>query len=135
MFLVAPHPHLVLIMLLNQLHLMEKISGNEAAETLQNNLYDGDLLKSVVDEDKAMKVIKEVKAMCASGCFRVNKFLSNSKKVLQSIRLDDRRARVKNKDLLANFPSENAFGVRWNTKTNTFEFSQESNTVFVEFCL
>ena len=73
--------------------------GKEAAETLQNSFYVDDL-KSVDDEDKAIKLIKEVKAMCASGGFRLTKFLCNSKKVLQSIPEDDRRAGVKDKDLV-----------------------------------
>ena len=77
--------------------------GKEAMETLQNNFYVGDLLKSVDDEDKAIKPIKEVKAMCASGGFRLKKFLCNSKKVLQSIPKDDKRADVKDKNLVVNF--------------------------------
>ena len=96
--------------------------GKEAAETLQNNFYVDDLLKSVDDEDKAIKLIKEVKAMCASGGFRLTKFLCNSKKVLQSIPEDDRRAGVKDKDLVGKLPSENTLGVHWNTETDTFEF-------------
>ena len=69
-----------------------------------------------------MMLIKEVKAMCASGGFRLTKFLSNSKKVLQSIFKDDRRAGVKDKDSVGNLPSENIPVVHWNTETNTFEF-------------
>ena len=48
--------------------------------------------------------------MCASG-FRLTKFLCNSKKVLQSIPEDDRRAGVKDKDLVGKLPSENTLGV------------------------
>ena len=120
MFLVAPHPHLAVIMLLKELQLMEKRLVKEAAETLQNNFYVDDLLKSVDDEDTAIKLIKEVKAMCASGGFRLTKFLCNSKKVLQSIPEDDRRAGVKDKDLVGKLPSENTLGVHWNTETDTF---------------
>ena len=85
--------------------------GKEAAETLLNNFYVDDLLKSVDDEDKAIKLVKEVKAMCASGGFRLTKFLCNSKKVLQSIPEDDRRAGVKDKDLVGKLLSENTLGV------------------------
>ena len=56
--------------------------GKEAAKTLQNNFYVNDFLKSVDDKDSTMKLIKEVKAMCASSGFRLTKFLSNSKRVL-----------------------------------------------------
>ena len=43
--------------------------GEEAAETLQNNFYVDDFLKSADDEDKAIKLLKEVKAMCALSSF------------------------------------------------------------------
>ena len=96
--------------------------GKETTETLQNNFYVDDLLKSVDDEDEAIKLIKEVKAICASGRFRLTKFLCNSKKVLKSISEDDRRAGVNDKDLVSKVPSENILGVYWNTETDTFEF-------------
>ena len=51
--------------------------------------------------------------MCASGGFRLIKFLCNSKKVLQSIPEDNRRARVKDKDFIDKLPSENTVGVHW----------------------
>ena len=85
--------------------------GKEAAETLQNNFYVDDVLKSVDDEDKVMKLIKEVKAMCASDVFRLTKLISSSKKVHESIPEDNRRAGVKDKDLVGNLQSENTLGV------------------------
>ena len=60
--------------------------------------------------------------MGASGGFRLTKFLCNSKKVLQSIPEDDRRAGVKDKDLVGKLPSENTLGVHWNIETDAFEF-------------
>ena len=59
-----------------------------------------DLLKSLDNEREAIKLIKNVKAMCASGGFKLTKFLSNSKQVLQSIDKVDRRQGVKGKDLM-----------------------------------
>ena len=59
--------------------------------------------------------------MCIK-CFRSTKFLCNSKKVLQSIPADDRRAAVKDKDLVGKLPSENILGVHKDTETDTFEF-------------
>ena len=52
-----------------------------AVETLQNNFYVDDLLKSLDNERQAIKLIKNVKAMCASGGFKLTKFVSNSKQV------------------------------------------------------
>ena len=69
------------------------------------------LLKSLDNEMEAIKLIKNVKAMCASGGFKLTKFLSNSKQVLQSIDEADRRQGVKDKDLLDDLPAEQALGV------------------------
>ena len=51
-----------------------------------------------------MKLIKEVKAMSAWDGFTLTMLLSNSKKVLNQYLEDDRRARVKDKDLVCNLP-------------------------------
>ena len=80
-------------------------------KTLQDNFYVDNLLKSLDNEMEAIKLIKNVKAMCASGGFKLTKFLSNSKQVLQSIDEADRRQGVKDKDLLDDLPAEQALGV------------------------
>ena len=49
--------------------------------------------------------------MCASGGFKLTKFLSNSKQVLQSIDEADKRQGVKDKDLIDDLPAEQALGV------------------------
>ena len=63
-------------------------------------------LKSLDNKREAIKLIKNVKAMCASGEFKLTKFLSNSKQVLQSIDEADRRQGVKDKDLMVDLPAE-----------------------------
>ena len=44
-------------------------SGEEAAQTLQNNFYVDDLLKSVANEDIAVQLIKKLTGMCHEGGF------------------------------------------------------------------
>ena len=53
-----------------------------------------DLLKLLDNEKEAIKLIKDVKEMCASGGFKLTKFLSNSKEVSQSIDEADKRQGV-----------------------------------------
>ena len=96
--------------------------GKAAAETLQDNFYVDNLLKSLDNEKEAIKLIKNVKAICASGDFKLTKFLSNSKQVLQSIDEADRRQGVKDKDLMGDLPAERALGVLWDTETDKFGF-------------
>ena len=94
--------------------------GKAAAETLQDNFYVDDLLKSLDKEREAIKLIKNVKAMCASGGFKLTKFLSNNKQVLESIDEADRRQGVKGKDLMGDLPAGQALGVLWDTETDKF---------------
>ena len=96
--------------------------GKEAAEVLQENFYVDDMLKSVDEEDHAIQLVKNVKDLCASGGFHLTKFLSNSKKVLQSISENDRRKGVKDVDLTGDLPSERTLGVLWNADTDQFGF-------------
>ena len=96
--------------------------GLEAAKTLQNNFYVDDLLKSVAQEDQAIQLIENVKAICLSGGFKLTKFLSNNKRVLQSIPEEDRRKGVKDKDLVGDLPSEQALRVLWNTEIDNLGF-------------
>ena len=48
--------------------------GKSTSETLQDNFYMDDLLKSLDNEWQAIKRIKNVKRMCASGGFKLSKF-------------------------------------------------------------
>ena len=80
--------------------------GIAAAETVQDNFDVDDLLKSLDNEREAIKLIKNVKAMCASGGFKLTKFLSNSKQVLPSIDEVYKRQGFKVKNLMGDLPAE-----------------------------
>ena len=102
MFLVAHPPHLVAIMCSSG----EGQFGKAAVKTLQDNFYVDDLLKSLDNKKEAIKLIKNVKAICEPEGFKLTKFLSNSNQVLQSIDEADRRQGVKDKDLMGDLPAE-----------------------------
>ena len=63
----------------------EQKYGKEVADTLRGDFYVDDLLKSVQDKQKAIKLMKHVTAMCVEGGFWLTKFVNNSKDVLVSI--------------------------------------------------
>ena len=67
--------------------------GKDATETLNSNFYIDDILKSAENEDKAIRLMKNVKSMCQEGGFNLTKFASNSKRVLRSIPEKDRKIR------------------------------------------
>ena len=85
--------------------------GEDAAEMLKNNFYVDDLVKSVENEDKAIRLMKDGKSMCQERGFNLAKFASNSKKVLQSVLEKDRKTDIKNSDLLGSLPRETVLGV------------------------
>ena len=78
----------------------------DAAETLKNNFYVDEILKSVENEDKAITLMKDVKLMCQEGGFNLTKFASSSKRVLESIPQKDRKMGVKNSDLPGSYPKK-----------------------------
>ena len=59
-----------------------------------------DLLKSVENEESAVRLISDVKAMCQNGSFNLTKFISNKKKVIQSVPEYYRRNGVNSADLV-----------------------------------
>ena len=60
-------------------------------DTLRKKNYKYDLLEQVQDEQTAVKLMKDVGAMCAGGSFHVTKFVSNIKDSLLSIPEEERR--------------------------------------------
>ena len=93
--------------------------GKEAAQTLKNNFYVDDLLKSVANK---VQLIKKVAGMCHEGGFNLTKFTSSSKRVLQSIPEKDRGSSVKGKDLVKNLAEDQVLGVLWNIEDDAFGF-------------
>ena len=79
--------------------------GKDTAETLKSNFYVDDMLKSEENEDKAIRLMKDVKSMCQEGGFNLTKFACNSKRILRSIPEKNRKIDVKNIDLLESLPN------------------------------
>ncbi len=71
----------------------------EATNTVKNNFYVGDLLKAVDTENHAIRLCKELKSLCASGGFKLTKWISNNRAVLASIPESERAMVIKNLDL------------------------------------
>ena len=85
-------------------------------DSMQNNFYVNDKLKSVEDLDTAKTLVKNFINMCRSGGFNLTKFISNNKELLISIPEDKRRPGVK--DL--NLPVGRALDIQWNIYKKLF---------------
>ena len=67
-----------------------------------------DFMNEIITRGYARVPIKNVKAICASGGFKLTKFWTNSKQVLQSIDEAVRRQGAKDKDFKGDLPAERA---------------------------
>ena len=104
----------------------EKEFGSETATTVKNSFYVDDLLKSVGTEDKAIELINNVKGICAKGGFKLTKFVSNSRKVIDTVPEIDRTKELKGLDLGQDkLPIGRALGVQWCVESDVFNFRIE----------
>ncbi|KAK3727738.1 hypothetical protein QZH41_005197 [Actinostola sp. cb2023] len=97
--------------------------GVEPAEFLRKNFYVDDGLKSVETSNEAISIIKSSREMCQKGGFRLHKFMSNTKEVIESVAVEDRAKGIKNIDLDKEpLPLERVLGVEWCIESDTFRF-------------
>ena len=95
----------------------------EARQTVKQNFYVDDCLKSVDSVDKAVEVVQELRDLCQKGGFRLTKFVSNSREVLQSIPSDERGKQVRDLVRSEDLPCEKALGVQWQVESDVMSFT------------
>lgn len=96
---------------------------SEAVETLLNNFYVDDCLRSLPNEAQAVSLTKDLTDLCSNGGFRLTKWISNNRNVLASIPEKERAKEVKSLDLTHDvLPMERALGVHWCIESDTFKF-------------
>ncbi|XP_071486763.1 uncharacterized protein [Diadema antillarum] len=97
--------------------------GHDAARFIHRDFYVDDGLKAVATEEEAIELISKTKKMCEHGGLHVHKVVSNSRKVLESVPVDDRAKEVKELNLLHDhLPIEKALGVQWCVESDKFRF-------------
>ena len=95
--------------------------SNEAVKTVERNFYVDDCLKSVDSEEDAIHLSSELSQLLKRGGFRLTKWLSNKRKVVESVPESDRAASVKDLDFDHTLV-ERALGVQWHVTSDTFGF-------------
>ena len=95
--------------------------GVEAASFIKENFYVDGGLKSVPTVPEAIELIKRGTEMCTRGGFRLHKFTSNSKEVVESTAVESRAKGIKELDLIRDLlPPERMLGVEWNIENDAF---------------
>jgi len=97
----------------------QEMFSKEAVRTLRRNFYVDDCLKSIKGETKAISLVSELRALLSKGGFWLTKWISNSRKVIESVPTSERAVSVR-VHLLDQLPCERALGIRWDVETDTF---------------
>ena len=97
--------------------------GHEVIDTVLQNFYVDDCLKSVSSRAVAVHLRVELCRLLSTGGFRLTKWLSNDKDVLETIPKYERAPSVLDLDLFNdNLPLERTLGVQWNVDSDSFTF-------------
>ena len=99
----------------------QEMFSEEAVRTLMRNFYVDDCLKSIKGEMEAISLVSELRTLLSKGEFQLTKWISNSRRVIESAPTSERAISVKD-HLLNQLPCEYALGTRWDVETDTFGF-------------
>ena len=92
----------------------------EAAKTIEHSFYIDDCLKSVESITKAVKLVGEVKQMCAKGDFNLTKVVSNQPEVTANLPSFLKTESMQYTELGGNAMLERALGVIWDFRQDTY---------------
>ena len=96
----------------------------DAINTVRRNFYVDDCLKSLPSVEDAVSHVDELRSLLQRGGFRLTKWISNSREVLESIPESERAQEIKKLDLQRDeLPIERALGVQWRIETDKFGFN------------
>ena len=96
--------------------------SHDTITTVKRNFYVDDCLKSSKSEQAAIATAEELRLLLSKGGFRLTKWLSNSRKVIESIPMIERSKLVK-EIRFGELPTERALGVLWNVESDVFGFA------------
>jgi hypothetical protein len=91
-------------------------------ETVKKNFYVDDFLKSTATETEAIRLASQLRELLAKGGFRLTKWISNSKEVMESLPESERATSVKMLDF-EKAKIERALGIQWNVTSDKFGFN------------
>ena len=92
---------------------------------MRRNFYVDDLLKSTVTVEQAIDLALKLIALLQEGGFRLTKFLSNRREVLQAIPAKERASPTLDLDL-DQLPINRTLGLCWDAETDKFYFTSIS---------
>ena len=99
-----------------------RVFDSEVVATVDKNFYVDDCLKSVHSEERAIQMVSELRSLLSLGGFRLTKWLSNNRAVLNSIPETERAPSVINLEPDDALPCERALGTIWDVNDDKIKF-------------
>ena len=100
----------------------QELHGIETANTLRENFYVDDLLKSSIIHEDASQLALDVQKLCNKGGFDLTKFISTDSEILKLIPVE-KRSTTSIKDVLRqDMHIERALRVYWSLENDTLGF-------------
>ena len=100
-----------------------EVYSNEVCDMISSNFYVDDFLLSVPTVADAVDVIQNVTELCSRGGFRLTKWISNSREVIQSIPEKEKAKELKDLDMTKDaLPSGRSLSVTLSIETDEFSF-------------
>lgn len=98
----------------------------EVIQTIKENFYVDDCLKSLASEGEAALMLKDLTVLCQRGGFILTKWISNNRTILQELPEKHRAKDLKELNLdRDNLPVGRALGLQWCIETDSFKFKME----------
>ena len=93
----------------------------QTVDTVNRNFYVDDCLRSVATVHEASRLANQLVQLLAKGGFRLTKWISNSREVLEQIPSGERAPSIANLDL-EDLPTDRALGTQWDVEADTLSF-------------
>ncbi|KAK0139489.1 hypothetical protein N1851_023681 [Merluccius polli] len=96
------------------------------AQTVKENFYVDDCLKSMGSEEEASTMVKDLMSLCQRGGFTLTKWIGNNRTMLQTLPEEHRAKELSELNLDRDkLPVERALGLQWCVETDAFNFRME----------
>ncbi|XP_046577994.1 uncharacterized protein LOC124285766 [Haliotis rubra] len=96
---------------------------SDIANMISDNFYVDDCLSSTESDASAIEQVKGITDLCSQGGFHIAKWVSNSRKVIESIQEENRSSHIKSLDLEHDdLPCERALGTYWIMEDDKLSF-------------
>ncbi|XP_070547394.1 uncharacterized protein [Ptychodera flava] len=101
----------------------DNTSDLSVKNTISRNFYVDDMLKPTSTVTEGKTLAEGLIDTCKKSGFKLTKWISNTRPVLEAIPEEQRATEVKNLDLEQDdLPMEHALGMQWNVESDVFEF-------------